>query len=462
MSIDPKQKFLLVGGGGRESAFAQKLAEDVTVFAVMSHANPDIVTAVENTGGAYLIGDNNDVDVILKFAQQHAIDYAFVNADTPLANGAVDVLLEHGIKAVGGTQEATRIEWDKVFSIEMMQKVCPEFTPLFRVVERSADIEQHIQVFKEQKLELVVKPQGLTGGKGVKVMPDHLASYDDAKNYIADLLKTRPNEKVLMVEKLNGIEFTVMGLTDGEHLVMAPASYDYPFRLAGDHGDGTGGMGCFTSGNHCLPFMNAQDLADCKTIMQRILDEMQQQQRAFNGVLNGGFFKTAKGIKFMEFNSRFGDPECLNVLSLLQGSFAQLIVNMYDKTLNKQVISFDERASVVIYLVAEEYPYASPAVTRFTVDEKALHADGIQVFFASCIRKGAGFETLKTSRVLALAALADTVEQASEQTLAAIKNHLHGKLDYRHDIGSAASLQELSRRAAEIQASSDDDLSSKA
>ena len=440
------QKFLIVGGGGRESAFAQKLAEDAIVYAVTSHANPDIIAAVEKTGGQYLLGDNNDPDIILKFAQKHSVDYAFINADTPLANGAVDVLLKHNIKAIGGTQSATRIEWDKVFSIEMMQKVCPTFTPLFRVIERAADIEEHFQTFIERDLEVVIKPQGLTGGKGVKVMPDHLDSYFDAKAYVVELLASRPEEKVLLVEKLDGIEFTVMGLSDGKHLVLAPATYDYPFRYAKDQGPGTGGMGCFTSSGQCLPFMDEQDLNGCRHIMQSILDEMHSEGLRFNGVLNGGFFKTKDGIKFMEFNSRFGDPECLNILSLLQSSFSQLLISIHAQTLNQHAISFAKCASVVTYLVAKEYPDPAPNITKFKVDEQALRADSIQTFFASCIKTDEGFESLKTSRIVALAALADTVEQAAQKVSRAIQQHIDGSLDYRTDIGSKESLEELGKK----------------
>ena len=108
------------------------------------------------------------------------------------------------------------------------------------------------------------------------------------------LLKKNNNEKVLLVEKLQGIEFTIMGITDGKNLVVSPASYDYPFRHEDDRGAGTGGMGCFTNSEKKLPFMSDQDLDDCKFIMQRIIDEIKSKNLFFNGVLNGGFFKTSR------------------------------------------------------------------------------------------------------------------------------------------------------------------------
>ena len=162
------------------------------------------------------------------------------------------------------------------------------------------------------------------------------------------------------MERLDGIEFTIMGITDGEHLVIPPASYDYPFRHEGDRGAGTGGMGCFTNSEKRLPFMSEQDLDDCRQIMQRIIDEMRKAGSRFNGVLNGGFFKTPAGIKFMEFNGRFGDPEGLNILSILETSFSDLLVHIWSGTLSDKAVSFAKKAGVVKYLVANEYPCGKP------------------------------------------------------------------------------------------------------
>ena len=174
-------------------------------------------------------------------------------------------------------------------------------------------LQNTVSEFESRGLGIAVKPQGLTGGKGVKVMPEHLSTYQDCVDYASSLLlkKKNHNEKVLLVEKLQGIEFTIMGITDGENLVVSPASYDYPFRYEDDKGAGTGGMGCFTNSEKKLPFTSDKDLDDCKSIMKKIIDEMKSRSLFFNGILNGGFFKTKNGIKFMEFNGRFGDPETL-------------------------------------------------------------------------------------------------------------------------------------------------------
>ncbi len=446
---DPKtvqrmKKFLIVGSGGRESAFAEQLAKDVGVYAVMSHENPSIVHYVKTSGGSYAIGDASNPETVLDFARAHEVDYVFVSADEPLANGVVDMLLENNIKVIGGTREASRIEWDKVYSIEMVKKTCPKFTPFFIVVSDAVELRDAVDSFASQNLEMAVKPQGLTGGKGVKVMPEHLQSYQDCIDYAGSLL--HDGQQVLLVEKLHGIEFTIMGITDGEKLVLAPASYDYPFRLEGDRGAGTGGMGCFTNSEKKLPFMTDDDLDDCRHIMQRIIDEIRSMGLKFNGVLNGGFFKTKHGIRFMEFNGRFGDPEGINVLSVLQGSFSELLIHIWDKTLSESGTRFIEKASVVKYLVTPSYPGPDTTPRPFSIDESEVSKSGVRVLYASCVKTGHNrFMTVKNSRVAAFGAVSDTIESASEAVNFAIDNYTTGDLEYRRDIGSKENLEKLVR-----------------
>ncbi len=439
-----KEQFLIVGSGGRESAFALNLFKETILFAFMSHENPTIMECVEQSGGRYIIGNVNDAQAVAKFAVDSGIDYAFVSADDPLANGVVDEMLNHKIKAVGGTKAATKIEWDKIYSIDMMKKVCPEFTPFYQVIENKNQLPLAIEHFKDKQLQIVVKPQGLTGGKGVKVMPEHLKTYEDCSNYAIELLDKCPNEKVLLVEKLQGIEFTIMGMTDGQNLVIAPASYDYPFRLENDLGAGTGGMGCFTNNEKKLSFMNDKDLQDCRHIMQKIIDEMKNQDLNFSGVLNGGFFKTKAGIKFMEFNGRFGDPEGLNVLMILESSFAEMIKNMWHKTLSEDKVNFVKKASVIKYLVAQEYPKESAEATIFKINKKAIQEMGVQVFYASSIKLSDGrYQTLKKSRAIAFGAVAENVVSAGNLVNDAIEKFVDANLEYRKDIGSQANLDKL-------------------
>ena len=439
-----RQKFLVVGSGGRECAFAMSLAADSRVYAVMDHENPLMADIVGRTGGECAVGNASDPADVVRFAKRCGPDFAFVNSDEPLANGVVDALLAAGFRAVGATRDAARIEWDKAYAMDMMSRICGEFTPFYRVVSKREDIGAAVSEFRKRGIGMAVKPQGLTGGKGVRIMPEHLATYGDCAAYAAELLGTRPTESVVLVERLSGIEFTIMGITDGENLVLPPASYDYPFRFEGDRGPGTGGMGCFTNATKRLPFMSDRDLDECGTIMQRVIDEMRNGGSRFRGVLNGGFFKTAAGIRFMEFNGRFGDPEGLNVLSIMRTPLSAVLRSIWDGTVSGDSVSFVNRASVVKYLVASEYPSASPDFIDFTIDWRAVEGLGVAAYPASCVRTGRdSYRTLKRSRVVAFGAVAETVKGASNLVNEAIDNHVSGSLEYRRDIGSAANLEAL-------------------
>lgn len=438
---------MIVGGGGRESAFALNLAQNSVVCAVMDHPNPTIINCAKRTGGEYLVAPSSDPETLLDFARKTRPDYVFVNADAPLANGAVDALLENNFKTIGGTKEASRIEWDKIYSIELVGKTCPEFTPFYRVARRPEELDGILAEFGERRMGVAVKPQGLTGGKGVKVMPQHLASYAECRDYAAKLLRANPGESVLLAEKLEGAEFTVMGFTDGEHLAPAPATYDYPFRYDGDTGPGTGGMGCFTAPEKKLPFMDEQDWRDCIAVMQRVVDEMKARGHRFSGVLNGGFFKTAQGIRFMEFNGRFGDPEALNILMVLERPLSELLASIWNKTLREDNVRFTGKASVVKYLTSPEYPLSGGKSAPFAVAEEAVRALGINIFCASCAQNGGEYETLnKPSRVIALGCVADKIETAAAQIDRAIENHITGGLEYRKDIGAKHYLESLITR----------------
>lgn len=434
-----KEKFLIVGSGGRESSFALNLMQDSILYAVIDHENPTIIDAAEKSRGAYLVADSSNPNIVADFARKEKVDYVFVSADNPLANGVVDKLLANSIKAIGGTKEATRIEWDKVYSMRLMQKECPQNTPFFTVASNEKEIEAAIKPFTENNLAIVVKPQGLSGGKGVKIMPEHLATYKDCVDYAHQLLQERNGEQVLFVEKVIGVEFTIMGFTDGENLVLSPASYDYPFRYEGDKGPGTGGMGCFTSKNKRLPFIGDSDWNDCQTIMQKIINRMKKDGLLFNGILNGGFFKTTNGIKFMEFNGRFGDPEGINILAILNSPLSKVIKDIWHKRLSNANLDFIPKASVVTYLVAKEYPAPSPQAVDFYFDIKLAKEMGVNVLAAHTkkLEGSSNWTTLKRSRVLAVVATSTNIKDASYLVNKAIKKCLKGDLEYRKDIGES-------------------------
>ena len=438
------EKTLIVGGGGRESAIAMRLAEDSIVFAVMPHINPTIDYYVKKTGGKHLITAPTNASAIAAFAKEHAIDLAFVSSDEPLAAGVVDALIAAGIKTVGPSRDGAQIEWDKGYAMQLMQSHYPEVTPGYWVVNSIDELDEAICNIKKIGIDIVVKPQGLTGGKGVKVMGVHLADMDAAAEYARELLRDRPSESVVLVEKVEGVEFTLMVLTDGVSVLRPPATYDYPYRFDGDTGPGTGGMGAFSDCSEALPFMSQQDYDKCIEVAEGILKALKKEGRHYNGVLNAGFFVTKNGLKFLEFNARFGDPECMNILTVMDGSLISLLKDIERGTLTRQSIKFTGKASVVKYLVTPEYALQDGHRHEFTIDVQAIKKMGIHVFFsASTHVDGNSFATVGNSRCVALAASGDTVQTACDLVESSIHRYVSGPLQWRQDVGSESYVQSL-------------------
>lgn len=443
-----KRHILLVGGGGRESAFARALARDSVVSAVLSHANPSIVRCASKSGGRCYQGDVCSPEFVQESARNAKADYVFVNADNPLAAGVVDALLEAGIKAIGPTRAGARIEWDKVYATRLMERLFPEHTPHSRVADSAESCADAVAAFAQRDLAVVVKPQGLTGGKGVKVMGEHLRNYEEALDYARSLL-VAGGEQVLLCEKMSGREFTVMGVTDGRDTVFAPATYDYPYRYEGDTGAGTGGMGCLTDIHPQLPFMSTEDYALCQRMMSGVIDDLRKSDIHFNGVLNGGFFITDAGVRFMEFNSRFGDPEAINVLAVLRSSFAELLETLYEQRLAQRPPVFHKKASVVKYLVSPEYPKklsdSKTPPLEFDMPVDAIEARGVAVDCASMVETHTPnrYQALPGSRVVAFSSIGDSVPEVANIINDVIDECVDGGLEYRRDIGSQQEMDKL-------------------
>lgn len=439
-------KVLIVGQGGRESSIAMRLSENASVYAVMAHENPTIAHYVRATGGGFLIGKPTDCEKISRFAAAHGIDLAFVSSDEPLAAGVVDSLQAAGIRTVGPTRAGAQIEWDKSYAMELMGRLFPDVTPKFWVVRSQDDLASAIAEIENAGMEIVVKPQGLTGGKGVKVMGAHLKDLPEAADYVRSLLAERPEESVILMEKVDGVEFTVMVLTDGVSIIGSPATYDYPYRFDGDTGPGTGGMGAFSSNTRPLPFMAQAHYDQCLEVAKGILRALREDGRQFSGVLNVGFFVTEKGLRFLEFNARFGDPECMNIMATLESPLLNLLTDMVERKLTDASARFSGQASVVKYLVAPEYALAPGKKHEFALDVKKIKAMGVHVFFSSAEKSEHGYVSVGNSRCVALAAQAPTIEEAAERIESAIAEGYTGDLQWRRDVGDPGYINALVRR----------------
>jgi phosphoribosylamine--glycine ligase len=432
---------MIVGHGGRESALAFRMAQHSELHAFVGHANPTILRHADSSGGGHAIGDVCDPGAVAAFARERDVDIAMVSADEPLAAGVVDALLAQGTRAVGPTRAGAEIEWNKAYARQMLAVLAPDALPDLRIAHTPHEVDEAFSFFGERPV--AVKPSGLTGGKGVKVMGPHLADHAEARGYALGLLeRARGGESVLVEEKILGAEFTIQAISDGSAVVFPPCTYDYPFRFDGDEGPGTGGMGSLTMPGPTLPFMTMRHYEQACAIVQLVIERLAHEGRHFSGVMNSGFFATADGVKVIEFNARFGDPECMNIMSLLSGSWPTAMERICSRALTPADVALREEASVVLYLVSPDYALRPGRAYDFELDERAIEQSGAHVFFSSAVRVGERhFQTVGTSRAVALAATGTTLAQARECVVKVAE--AVPVLEWRRDVGDDAYLEGL-------------------
>lgn len=436
-------KTLIVGHGGRESALAAAMAQHSRLYAFVGHENPSIVHHAAESGGSHQLGNVRDAEAVAAFARAHEIDIAMVSADEPLAAGVVDALLAQGTRAVGPTAAGAEIEWNKTFARSVLAEVAPDASPMLRVVHSAGELDDALEFFGSTPV--AVKPPGLTGGKGVKVMGPHLASHSEARDYALELLQRGgEREGVHIEEKVVGAEFTIQAISDGRTVVFPPSTYDYPYRYDGDRGPGTGGMGSLSLASPTLPFMTPRHYQQACAVIELVIERLAQMGRHFSGVMNSGFFATADGVKAIEFNARFGDPECMNIMSLFDGSWPDAMERIAAAKLRPADVPLREQASVVLYLVSPDYALRAGPAYDFTLDRERIEADGCRVFFSSAVQTGPdAYRTVGTSRAVALTSTAGTLEQARARVAAAAATV--PVLEWRADVGDPRYLEGLAR-----------------
>jgi phosphoribosylamine--glycine ligase len=282
----------------------------------------------------------------------------------------------------------------------------------------------------------VIKDDGLAGGKGVKVCGDHLLTMDDSLQFCSELVML--GHPFVVEEKVEGEEFSLMSFCDGKTLRHMPAVQDHKRAFVGDKGPNTGGMGTYTDADHSLPFLGKEDIVTAQEINEQVAGALKTQCGApYKGILYGGFMATKEGVKLIEYNARFGDPEALNLLTLLQTDFAEVCRAVADGTLDTTPVEFAHKASVCKYVVPEGYPDA-PRKGDSVVLPTEL-PEGVTVFLSAVDVKG-GELVATGSRTVAVVGVAKTITEA-EVLCEAVVREIPGPFFHREDIGTAAVLE---------------------
>ena len=419
---------------------------------VRSPQKPEIIAAstVKTPGLVTMCKEVHVVDIlslskIVDIARQGKIDLAIVAPDDPIGAGMVDRLESAGVPCVAPKKALARIESSKSFARELMKKYGIDASPKFRIfssssVERIKQMEADIRDYIEHELHgnYVVKYDALKGGKGVKVSGEHLPTAATGVKYALDCIQQCGS--VVIEEKLIGVEFSLMSFVSGATVVDMPAVQDHKRAFAGDTGPNTGGMGTYTDSNHSMPFLTPNDMAQASEINKKIADALMKEcGEPYKGILYGGFIAVEGGVKVIEYNARFGDPEALNVLPLLTSDFVAICKAITDGTLRPDMVQFDTKATVCKYITPKSYPDKKDEKGKQVMVPEEIPPD-VRVFFGDVTQSDDGKLLLGGSRSVGIVGIGDSIDKA-EQAAEAFCASVIGPVRYRPDIGTVELIQ---------------------
>lgn len=426
-------KILLITSSARGHAIADAL--------MRSPQNPEIihVCTAKNPGIKKIANEQIVVDSLMNFdaiievAKRTQPDFAFVAPDDPIGGGLADALESIGVQSIAPKKYEAQIESSKGFTRELLRKQGIDASPAFRVFTKGE--QKSIQKYIEHELggEYVVKYDGLLGGKGVKVSGEHLSSIEEGVAYAKECLEQA--EQVVIEEKLVGPEFSLMSFVSGEHVVSMPAVQDHKRAYAGDTGPNTGGMGTYSDSNHSLPFLTQSDIDQAHEYNVLTAKAL----KCFRGILYGGFIVTKRGVKLIEYNARFGDPEALNVLPLLTSDFVAVCQSMIDGSLSEDLVQFEHKATVCLYITPDCYPQSKDRKGE-VVEFPADLPENARIYFGDISEDEEGRMHLGGSRTAGIVGIGDSIEEARSTALDLCKR-VKGNVRFREDIGTVELIQ---------------------
>ncbi len=417
------KNILLIGGGAREHAIARALkksTQNTALFYCAPHKNPGIDLLSQKC----CVVNLTDHKTIVAFAKEHNIDFAIIGPEAPLAAGLVDDLQAVKIPCIGPTKLLAQIESSKGFARDLMREYDIDGSPHYQNFSdyNSQTIQNFIKTLDNQ---YVIKADGLCGGKGVKVSGEHLHSIDDALQFCRDI-----NGPFVIEEKCVGVEFSLISFTDGESVQHFPPVQDHKRAFENDIGPNTGGMGSYSLENHLLPFLSQKDVKTAEAINEKIVKALQDKyQQPYIGFIYGGFMITKNGVRVIEFNSRLGDPEAINLLSILKTDFLQLCQHALSKKLSALKLICEQAATVVKYIVPNGYPEKS-----LSAEIKINHITD-QHYFGSVTSVDNNL-MMTGSRAIAVLGVGKTVIDAEKQA-EKLASDIQGPVFYRKDIGTS-------------------------
>ena len=419
-------KILIVGGGGREHAITWKLASDST--------QPDLFCAPGNAGTRSIATNleigAEDLCAIVAWSAENRPDLVIVGPEVPLCAGLADDLVEIGIPVFGPTRDAAMLEGSKIFSKQVMEAAgvptaaSAEFT----------DALQAREALEDFGFPVVIKADGLAAGKGVYICNTR----EEADEAIADIMDNDrfgdAGKTVLIEEFLRGEEASILALVDGETIVMLASSQDHKRAFNNDQGPNTGGMGAYSPApvvtDELWPVIREQ-------VFERTLSELKRRGITYKGILYGGLMVTEDGPKVLEFNCRFGDPECQVILPRIDGDMLPALLAVVNGTLEESLLRWKPEPCAGIVMASGGYPGDYEKGIPIKGIAEADRLDGTVVFHAGTTTEG---EQIVTSggRVLAVTSLGENLAAAVKQAYQGVLKVKFDHAHYRTDIAGRA------------------------
>ena len=425
-------KIILIGGGGREHAIANQLRKDAPkakLYVIPGNAG---IAMIPNTECVPIAA--TDINGIMNFAREQAPDLVFVAPDDPIALGLVDRLHDAGIRAFGPTQAAGEVEWSKAFSKDFMQRHNIPTAKYGTFI----DFELAKRYVETMTPPIVLKASGLALGKGVIISYSVCDAIVSLKEMMLNKKFGAASSTVVIEEFMEGTEVTLLAFVDGENFAIMPTSQDHKRAFDNDQGPNTGGMGCFSPAK-ALPTISP-DHDVIKTIVEPTIQGLIKEGRVYKGVIYFGLMVTERGTKVVEYNARFGDPECQTILPLLKTNFIDIIDACIDGTLDKIDIKWEDKAALCVVIASKEYPEAVRKGYPITIGD--LHKDVTLIHCATlrtdeCTEFANDNELVTNGgRVLNVTTISDTIEKARNLVYNEIDKVTFEGARYRTDIGA--------------------------
>lgn len=428
------KKILVVGSWAKEQITLENISRRPgrEVYSYLDTVNPGILNCAKGCRIAPL----NDIESIADYAASLPADLVLITTAEPLARGAADAIEAAGISVFAPGRSAARLETDKAFTRKFMQKVVPEALPGFGVFEKPEEARDFAEYLN---WEVAVKPAGLTEGLGVRVYGDQLKNGKEVADYIKQLLENG-RDRIVVEEKMEGVEFTLQCIVNGDILIPTPLVRDFKKLLADGRGPNTASMGSYSTRKRLPPFMDRSDYDAALSIIQRTVEAFTPQvDGKCKGFLYGQFMITESGLKLIEYNFRPGDPEWMNTISLLENDLVEAVEEVMAG--GRPALSFRDTCSICKYIVPPEYPYRLNQPLRIEFEPEKIAEKGVGLYY-SCGLDERGVLNVGTERGVALIANGKRLRDANQKIEEAV-SMIDGKFHYRSDIGNERDLPEI-------------------